>query len=97
MGGNPAPMKVTSESFPKWEHITATTATLLIIIKDHQIVNEPKEGQLWLIMDLKRTGAGTAATIYDLNGPKWATYNYVTEFTAAMQGESGPCQLEAIQ
>lgn len=97
MGGNPAPMNVTSDTFAKWERVTANSATVLFIKKDHQILNQPKEGQIWFMIDLKRSGSGTAATLYDLNGPKWATYDFITEFTAVLEGKAGPCQLEAIQ
>lgn len=89
--------QINSDTFGKWERVSGDNATLLILNDSPQIINQPKGGQIFFILDLKHKPPKTVATFYDLNASSWAMYNYTKEFTSVVKGQKATCQFDEIQ
>ena len=97
MGGNPAPMKSSSEQLTRWEKSKSDNPSFVITTYSPQVINQPPGGTYLHLTDLVRRGNQTLVKMNDGNPPSWAMYDYTTELTAVIKGEKSTCQLEKIK
>lgn len=82
--------------FTRWEGLKSDHPTFIIAAEGRQDINRQPGGFFMFLIDLKRSGSSTQATMYDYNY-SWGYYDWAKEYKEVLQGLKGPCQLEEAQ
>lgn len=82
--------------FFRWENLKSDHPTFIIAAEGRQDINRQPGGFFMFLVDLKRVGQQTQATMYDYNY-SWGYYDWAKEYNEVVHGRKGPCQLEEAQ